>query len=146
MHTLSDVDVAAIHALIERRSQAIRTRNVNAALACLAPQSQLFDVVNPLKYSGVEATRTRLSQWIASFEGPIGFEIAELDVAAGQDVAFSHGLNHVSATKTDGQKLDMWWRATVCYRKLDGKWMITHEHSSVPFDMTTGKASLDLKP
>jgi ketosteroid isomerase-like protein len=40
----------------------------------------------------------------------------------------------------------MWWRTTVCFRKLDGKWMVTHEHNSVPFDVESGKASLDLKP
>ena len=50
-------------------------------------------------------------------------------------MAFSHSLNRVSATTTDGEKLDMWWRATVCYRKIDGKWMVTHEHASVPFDV-----------
>jgi ketosteroid isomerase-like protein len=40
----------------------------------------------------------------------------------------------------------MWWRATVCYRKLDGQWMITHEHASVPFDAQSGQASLALEP
>ena len=40
----------------------------------------------------------------------------------------------------------MWVRATVCYRKIDGTWMVTHEHNSVPFDVESGKASLDLKP
>ncbi|MFY9570945.1 MAG: nuclear transport factor 2 family protein, partial [Blastocatellia bacterium] len=65
---------------------------------------------------------------------------------AGEDVAFSHSLNRVKGTKTDGGDLEMWWRATVCYRKLGGKWIVTHEHSSVPFDVNTGKASLDLKP
>jgi hypothetical protein len=39
----------------------------------------------------------------------------------------------------------MWARATVCYREIDGKWMITHEHESVPFDVNSGKASLDLE-
>ena len=39
----------------------------------------------------------------------------------------------------------MWWRATVCCRKLDGKWMISHVHSSVPFDTEIDKASLGLK-
>ena len=62
------------------------------------------------------------------------------------DVAFSHGLSHVSATTTDGRKLDMWWRTTVCFRKIAGKWMVTHEHNSVPFDVESGKASLDLQP
>jgi ketosteroid isomerase-like protein len=40
----------------------------------------------------------------------------------------------------------MWWRTTVCFRKIDEKWMVTHEHNSVPFDVGSGKASLDFKP
>lgn len=40
----------------------------------------------------------------------------------------------------------MWVRATICFRKIEGKWMITHEHNSTPFDVETGRASLDLQP
>ena len=40
----------------------------------------------------------------------------------------------------------MWVRVTVGYRKLDGEWVVTHEHVSVPFYMDTGKAACDLKP
>jgi ketosteroid isomerase-like protein len=36
--------------------------------------------------------------------------------------------------------------STVCLRKIGGKWTVTHEHNSVPFDPETGKPSLDLKP
>ena len=70
----------------------------------------------------------------------------ELNVSGGDDVAFCHCLNHVDATRMQGGKLDMFWRATLCCRKIDGKWMITHEHNSVPFDMETGRASISLKP
>jgi ketosteroid isomerase-like protein len=62
------------------------------------------------------------------------------------DVAFSHSLNRVRATTPGGEKLDMWWRATACYRKLDGQWRVTDEHASVPFDAQSGRASLDLEP
>jgi ketosteroid isomerase-like protein len=24
----------------------------------------------------------------------------------------------------------MWWRTTVCFRRIDNKWMITHQHAS----------------
>ena len=61
-------------------------------------------------------------------------------------VFFSHSLNRVSGTRTDGKEIDMYWRATVCYRKIDGKWVVTHEHNSVPFDPESGRASLDFKP
>ena len=40
----------------------------------------------------------------------------------------------------------MWVRSTVCYRKIDGRWVVTHEHTSVPFDAESGKVSFDLKP
>jgi ketosteroid isomerase-like protein len=40
----------------------------------------------------------------------------------------------------------MWVRVTTAYRRVKGRWMITHEHSSVPFDAHTGKAALDLEP
>jgi ketosteroid isomerase-like protein len=94
----------------------------------------------------LEALRKRLEDWFSSFQGPIGHEICELNITAGDDVAFSHGLNRIIGTKTDGKKIEMYWRATGCYRKIDGKWMVTHEHNSVPFDPESGKASLDLKP
>jgi ketosteroid isomerase-like protein len=40
----------------------------------------------------------------------------------------------------------MWMRTTMFYRKVAGEWRITHEHVSVPFDMQSFKALLDLNP
>jgi len=76
----------------------------------------------------------------------MGYEIRDLSITAGDDMAFCHCLNRVTGTMTNGQKIDMWWRATLCLRKTGGKWTIAHEHASVPFDPQSGKASLDLKP
>jgi ketosteroid isomerase-like protein len=61
-------------------------------------------------------------------------------------VAYGHSLNHVNTTTTDGHTLDMWWRAAVCFCKIDDEWTVAHSHTSVPFDPATGKASLDLEP
>jgi ketosteroid isomerase-like protein len=40
----------------------------------------------------------------------------------------------------------MWFRETVGYRRMGARWKVTHQHSSVPFDMVTGKPLLDLRP
>lgn len=41
----------------------------------------------------------------------------------------------------------MWVRATTCWRKVDGRWRVVHEHVSVPFYMDgSEKAAVDLKP
>ena len=140
------IDEGLIRALIDERVKAVRAKDIDGAMSNVSADILSFDVVNPLLYVGSEALRKRAEEWFSSFQGPIGFEVRDLRIAAGDDVAFSHSLNHVSATRTDGGALDMWWRATVCYRKIDGKWMVTHEHQSVPFDVESGKASLDLKP
>jgi uncharacterized protein (TIGR02246 family) len=139
-------DEGQIRKLIDDREKAVRARDVHGSIANIAPDVVWFDVVNPLQHIGSDALKKRAEEWFASFEGPIGYETRDLSITAGDDVAFSHGLNHVSATKTGGGQLDMWWRTTVCFRKIDGKWMVTHEHNSVPFDAESGKASLGLKP
>jgi hypothetical protein len=39
-----------------------------------------------------------------------------------------------------------WKSGSPRYVKTQGKWFITHQHSSVPFDAESGKASLDVTP
>jgi ketosteroid isomerase-like protein len=87
-----------------------------------------------------------MEEWFSSFDGPIDYDIQNLQIIADNEVAFSYGLNHVDTTKADGGKLEMWWRETICYRKEDGRWIIVHQHSSVPLDVKTCNASLSLKP
>jgi len=139
-------DEAQIRQLIADREEAVRTRDVNGSMIDVASYVVSFDVVNPLQHTGADALRQRAEEWFGSFQGPIGYETRDLIITAGDEVAFSHGLSHVSALRSDGGQLDMWWRTTLCFRKTDSKWMVTHEHNSVPFDVESGKASLDLKP
>ena len=46
----------------------------------------------------------------------------------------------------NGQKTDLWLRWTACFRRINGEWLITHEQVSVPIDLESGKALLDLEP
>jgi uncharacterized protein (TIGR02246 family) len=137
---------AQIRTLIENRAKAVRAKDANAPLSNYAPEFLAFDVINPLRYSGSDALRKRMEDWLSSFQGPVGYEIRDLSITAGEDVAFCHFLNQIRGTRKDGGEIEMWWRATVCLRKVDGRWLITHEHNSVPFDGETGKASIDLTP
>ncbi|HYT58414.1 MAG TPA: nuclear transport factor 2 family protein [Verrucomicrobiae bacterium] len=100
-----------------------------------------------MQYKGVDAYRKSWEEWLPTFRGPVGYEIRDLSITAGDDVAFCHSLNRISGTRANGEKTDTWVRATVCYHKIDGTWMVTHEHFSVPFYMDGSfKAAVDLKP
>ena len=140
------IDQHQIMKLVDNWANAIRSKDIDACILNYAPNVQLFDVVEPLEYFGSDAVRMRATEWFSTFEGPLDFEMHDLRLSSDGDVAFAHSLNHVIGTKRDGKKLDMWWRATVCYRKMDEQWMVTHEHNSVPFDVESGRASVHLKP
>ena len=52
-----------------------------------------------------------------------------------------------TSTKTDGERVDLWFRSTVGLRRTGGEWQITHEHDSTPFYMDgSDRAATDLKP
>lgn len=106
-----------------------------------------FDLAPPLQYTGAAALKKSLEEWFPTFRGPVEYEIRDLNITASDEIAFCRSLNWISGTRTDGEQTDVWVRGTVCCRKIDGKWMVTHEHVSVPFYMDgTVKAAVDLKP
>lgn len=137
-------DEAEIRALIDNRVRAIRQSDIDALMSNHADNLIAFDLLQPLQYVGAGAVRTRAEAWLTTFEGPIDYAIRDVSVTTGGDVAFCHGISRVSATTTEGQKIIMSWRTTICFKRTKGEWQITHEHNSVPFDIATGKAALDL--
>ena len=135
-----------ISVLIHDRIKAIRLKDIETLMLYYMRDILSYDVVGTLQYVGSAAIRKRMEEWFGSFDGSIGYDIEDVKISASDDLAYSFGLCHVSATKAAGGKLDMWWRETACYRKIDSKWLIIHEHSSVPFDPKSGKASLGITP
>ena len=136
---------AEVRSLIEKRTQATRDKNVPGATSTIAPDLVMFDVVDPLRRAGANEATQRSEAWFSTFKDQIGFVIRDLVVVASEDVAFSHSLNHYRGETSNGL-LSMWVRMTTCFQRVDGNWMIMHEHSSVPFDTDTGKASTNLQP
>jgi uncharacterized protein (TIGR02246 family) len=138
---------AEICALVADWAGAVRSKDVDAAMRHYAADVIAFDLAPPLQYAGAEALRTSLAAWFATFRGPVGYEVRDLAVTASDEVAFCRSLNRISGTRTDGEATDVWVRATIGLRKIDGAWKVTHEHASVPFYMDGSyRAAVDLKP
>ena len=143
---IKTTDEAQIRAIVDRRVRAVQAKDVAGATADHAPDIVLYDAVPPLQYVGLDQARERIESWFALYDGPIRYEIRDLSVAAGDAAAFCHYLYRVTGTLEAGAKVDMWVRATLCLRNVDGVWKVTHEHDSVPFDSETRQALFDLKP
>lgn len=140
-------DEGQIRQLIEDWAKALRARDVDGVMSCYAPDIVTFDIAPPLQCRGAVAYRKNWEAWFPTFQGPIDYQIRDLSISASDDVAFCHSVNRIGGTRTDGEQTDVWLRATVCCRKLNGKWVIAHEHLSVPFYMDGSyRAAVDLKP
>ena len=146
-HDTRSREESQIRQLIDGRVKAINAKDAAAAMAAAAPDVLVFDLAPPLRHRGADVIRKDLEEWFRSFRGGVGYELRDLTVTAGADVAFGHGLVRISGARTDGTQTDVWVRATMCFRKNVDRWTLTHEHVSVPFEMTPPfKASLGLEP
>ena len=139
---------AEVRQVIERWAKAFRARDLDGIMSVYAPGDAVigYDLAPPLQYQGNAAYRKDYADFLAQYIGPIEFESRDLRIVAGDDVAFYHALERMSGTLKSGEKSDMWIRATSCLKKIHGRWLIVHDHLSVPVDFATGKAVMDLRP
>ena len=59
------------------------------------------------------------------------FNIEEMDVTAGDEVAFVTALMRCAGTEQDGEKAELQFRLTSGLCKIDGQWTVVHEHHSI---------------
>jgi uncharacterized protein (TIGR02246 family) len=142
------IEEGQIRAVIEDWANALRAKDADSVVSQYTTDSVKFILAPPLQYTRDNPfDKKGLEEWFSSFQGPIHYENRDLNITADDRVAFCHSLGRMIATTTKGPKIDIWFRHTLCFRKIDGRWKITHEHSSVPFYMDgSHKAAVDLKP
>ena len=140
-------DEADIRALEDRFAAAFKAKDINAIMALYTPGPDLivFDANPPRQYSGWDAYKKDFEAFLASSPGPADMLITDVSVTVGGDVAYGHSIQHPILTDEDGKKTEFTVRVTDGYKKVNGQWLISHEHVSVPVDMTTMKPDLNSK-
>lgn len=139
-------DEAQIRQLMDNWADALRAKDVNRMMSNYSPDVLVYGVTPPLQYRGAIEYRKKWEEMFNSLKGVIGYEVRDLTITTRGDIAFSHCLSRISERVNYENANLPWIRVTLCLQKIDGRWMVTHEHASMPFDVQTGKASVDLKP
>jgi uncharacterized protein (TIGR02246 family) len=140
-------DKADIKALEDRFVAAFNAKDVNAVMALYVPDDSLivFDATPPRQYSGWNAYKKDFDDFFAAFPGPAKLESTDLDITVGANVAYGHNIQHAIMTDKKGKKIEMTVRVTDGYKKVNGQWLISHEHVSVPVDLDTMKPVMNSK-
>ena len=140
-------DEAGVRRWLDAFTKAFEARDVNATMALYSPDVVAYDVVPPLQYVGGDAYRKDWETFYSGFKGPLQVEYHDMHILTSGDLAALEVVEKVSGTQaSNGQPMSMWVRATTALRKVNGRWLDVHDHVSVPVDMDSGKALMDLKP
>jgi uncharacterized protein (TIGR02246 family) len=122
---------AQIRALIERWAEAVHAGDLQTVLADHADDIVMFDVPPPEE--GVRGMDAYRDTWPPFFEWQrqsASFEIVELDVTAGDDVAFAWALLRCGTPEELTADPQNRLRLTIGLRKEDERWTVAHEHHS----------------
>ncbi|MGI5207157.1 YybH family protein [Spirillospora sp. CA-108201] len=139
-------DEAEIRQLIDKIVEGIRAKDPKALEEVYAADVVSFDVEPPLQHVGVAA---KMRNWknVFTFFHEASYEVRDLKLTVGADVAFGHGFGRLSGTLGNGTATSgMWVRATFCFRKVGDDWLIAHDQVSVPLDVASGAGVIDLQP
>jgi ketosteroid isomerase-like protein len=145
MTATREEDEAEIRHQIGKIVEGVQAKDLEG-LRLLYAADVSFDVEPPLQHAGTEA---KLENWakVFTFFQDVRYEVRDLAVTAGDDVAFGHGFGRLSGTLKDGTATSgMWVRGTFCFRKLDRSWLIVHDQASVPLDVASGMGVTNLEP
>jgi uncharacterized protein (TIGR02246 family) len=128
---MADEDL--IRQLVERWARAVHAGDLDGVLADHAADIVMFDVPPP--DDGVRGIDAYRDCWPPFFEwqrqGAV-FELVELAVTAGADVAYAEALLRCGTPDELAQEPDRRLRLTLGLRRDDGHWVVAHEHHSFP--------------
>ena len=134
-------DEAQIRQQRELWKAAFEAGDVNRIMSFYAPGAETlaFDILPPLQYEW--------EHFLGLFDGQLAVEVRDAKITASGDVAFIHALVHLTGKLASGRPFDLWMRATNGLRKINGTWLVVHDHVSAPVvDFETGRAAVELKP
>ena len=130
----ASTEESRIKALLEAWADAVRRHDLPAILAHHEADMVMFDVPPPLQCKGLEAYEQTWDLFFRYHKPGAAFDIEELTVTAGQDVAFAVAIMRCGpdSSSNTADKDGFLFRLTVGLRKVSGSWQIAHEHHSVP--------------
>ena len=147
MATQTPVDETDVRQRLDQLVEGVRAMDLERLKAVYAPDIVTFDVQGPLRRVGLEGKLHNWSEAFAMFQRPLEYDLRDLTITVGGDVAFAHGLARLRGTLKNGNPAGGFWvRFTGCLRKVEGTWLIAHDHASVPLDLESGRAALGLEP
>jgi len=126
------VNEAAIRELVQSWARAVRAKDLDGILANHSTDMLMFDVPPPLQSKGIEAYKKTWELFFSWSNDPVVFDIKDMNIIAGSDVAFVAALMRCAGTEKNGERIELEFRLTIGLRRIGDQWIVLHEHHSIP--------------
>lgn len=149
-------DVATAYEVAAKRSawvEAFESQDVDRMMSFYVEDIYSYDMMAApdgdalaMAFDGTEIWEANWVTFFELFEDDLDVTIDNLTVYQSGDIATVRGLTRLQGTMAGGQYIDMWSRETNVLHRVDGEWLVVHDHVSVPIDFETGQAQMNLTP
>lgn len=136
--------------VLENYRTAIYEKDVEKFLSMYAPNVHIYDCWGNWESKGISSWKENVVDWFNGLSEDgilLNVEFNDLVVEEDSDLAFVHCAVTFAAYQEDsGEKLrQITNRFTYGLKKVNGSWVIAHEHSSLPISIETGKGIFNLR-
>ena len=135
-----------IRDLVNQYVSAVRAKDIARVASLYSDDVVAFDAILALQFIGKAAYIEHWQTCMSFAKGDMHYEVHQLKVEAGSELAFSHSINLCGCTNEQGKMETSWMRSTQCWQNSINGWKIVHEHFSAPFDVESGQAMFNLQP
>lgn len=126
-------DEAEVLRIIADQQKAVCAKDLDRIMSHYAAEFCVFNVKPPFQIRGAAEWRQVWETSLAHFPALFGMETRDVVITMSGELAVAHYLARFTGLPGE----PFWFRVTAVYRRDGGRWVIVHEHSSVPFDPET---------
>ncbi|CAF2133691.1 unnamed protein product [Rotaria magnacalcarata] len=98
--------------------------------------------IDRMMIKGVTEWRRTWEQCLPYFPESFQVETRDMIINVSGDTAFAHWVSRFTGMPKDHPAGQTWMRATVGYKRQNGRWFIAHEHVSFPLNPETSQIVL----
>jgi ketosteroid isomerase-like protein len=144
------VNFIKVQDVLENYKSSVYEKNVERFLSTYAPEVHIYDCWGNWESEGISPWKANVEEWFNGLRADgvsLNVDFNDVVVEENLNLAFVHcAVTFAAHDIESGEKLrQMTNRFTFCFRKENDSWLITHEHSSLPINMKTGKGLFNLR-
>ncbi|PPA69370.1 YybH family protein [Jeotgalibacillus proteolyticus] len=136
--------------VLENYKSAIYERDVEKFISSYSDDVHIYDSWGHWEWKGISLWKDNVVEWFNGLKEEgylLKVEFTDVTIEENNDLAFVHcAVTFAGYTEQSGEKSrQMTNRFTFGLKKQNDSWLISHEHSSLPINMDTGKGMFDLR-